>query len=202
LVKIRILKRSTINNTGVPNLPNVNTNHNSNQNQNQNHIRPLSVENGSTKHSNSKLFNNNDNKTNQFSTTNSNSNANFSYDDKKIKPFLTDTTTTTTATLNNSKNKDVQQEEFGLSVTKLDNNKSDDNTKQIANRSSNQQPPQVNRRQKGQIIDFRSMINEATKLSAEDGGDNNNTVKLQKQSILFSHFKSLNVNSNSNRIID
>lgn len=78
--------------------------------------------------------------------------------------------------LQNSINFD-NSEEFGLSVTKIDNNVNSHDNKPV-NGSQNNKSNGVAKRKTGQIIDFRAMINEATKITfsgnGNGGGENNN----------------------------
>ena len=65
-------------------------------------------------------------------------------------------------------------------VTKLDNKNDEKFTGQNGNGANSQmsknQPTGITKRKTGQIIDFRSMINEATKINFEEGGNNENSV--------------------------
>lgn len=166
----KIAKSSTFRKppSNVPALPKVGTN------QNSNHTtpltRPTSVENltkaVSINYTNvSSLSNQKSEKTNNPLNNSAHFNSDSTGNMKKIKNITVEKTGfLTTTTIENT-------EEFGLSVTKINNN-SNDKQNNATNVNNNNNNSVVQRRKMGQIIDFRAMINEATKLNNEDTGAN------------------------------
>lgn len=138
--------------------------------------RPLSVENSHKSVSYGNInANNNNNNTNGKSTefkTHLNSTSQFSMDsnssnNKKVKNFLPD-----------KQSQNNNEEDFGLSVTKIENrqdeiNKNSNANSSNANNHNGKNNSTITKRKTGQIIDFRSMINEATKLNFEEGSHDN-----------------------------
>lgn len=175
----------------VPSLPVVNGN-TTNPN---GYIRPLSVENG---HSHKQALNSNStSKLTDFRPSNSVSNY-------STPSSVKDSKSAGGGSNNNGKGVNLQNsvnfdnsEEFGLSVTKIDNTNGTAHDNKPVNGTPKQQQNGAGiakRRNNGQIIDFRAMINEATKISFGGGGpggvngngenghntDNDNSDKLMK----------------------
>ncbi|CAF0710391.1 unnamed protein product [Brachionus calyciflorus] len=144
--------------SSVPTLPTVN-----NGSANSSFMRPGSVESNHklTTSSNNNSYANALNKTSDFNKNNANSNSNFSLDSS-----ISSKKSNKNGTIDKPPD---QFEEFGLSVTKIET-KTDDKQFVQPQQTSNQQKPQ-GKKKFGQIIDFRTMINEATKLNAEEGSN-------------------------------
>ncbi|RNA10244.1 katanin p60 ATPase-containing subunit A-like 2 isoform X7 [Brachionus plicatilis] len=127
----------------VPTLPTVN-----NGNSNSNYIRPGSVE---SSHKTNQSNHGNSSKS-EFTKANS------------ISNYSLDSSISSKKSNKNSNEKPSDQfEEFGLSVTKIESKSEASNL--------NSQPKTTGKKKFGQIIDFRTMINEATKLNAEEGSN-------------------------------
>ena len=168
----------------LPNVPNAN-----NLTNNGFLNRPLSVEN--SQKTSASNFGNSYNMTNSNSSNNThvngkstefkthlNSNSQFSIESnssssKKVKNFLSDKQTNSSSNSNNNNNNTANEEDFGLSVTKIESRQDEVNKNSNQSSQSVKNNASVSKRKTGQIIDFRSMINEATKLNFEEGSHDN-----------------------------